>query len=188
MTTPSHIHSPNPVLAALKFAARALHRHAYGRVALILAACLLPFSLARLALYLIYREDFQSIGFLEVLSAFVVGLRFDLSVAIVGIFLPLLLMLLPFRWSHHVYWQRFWGWLIYLVLLLLVFMLAADTIYFGVVLRHVGAEIGAMSSDIAPMVALAFGQYGLVLLLFAAGAAFGALLWRRLVHPVPAAP
>jgi phosphoglycerol transferase MdoB-like AlkP superfamily enzyme len=188
MTTPSHIHTPNPVLAALKFAAVALHKHAYGRVALIIAACLLPFSLARLALYLIYREDFQSMGIMEVLSAFVVGLRFDLSVAIVGIFLPLLLMLLPFRWSHHVYWQRFWGWLIYLVLLLMVFMLAADTIYFGVVHRHVGAEIGAMSSDIAPMVALAFGQYGFILLLFAAGAAFGALLWHRLVHPVPATP
>lgn len=188
MTTPSHLHVPNPVLAAIKAAAVALHKHAYGRVALITAACLLPFSIARLALYLIYRQDFASLGITDILSAFVVGLRFDLSVLITGIFLPLLLMLLPFRWSHHVYWQRLWGWMIYLVLLLLVFMLAADTIYFGVVHRHVGSEINAMSADIAPMIALAFGQYSLILLLFALSAAFGAVLWRRLVHPVPAVP
>jgi phosphoglycerol transferase MdoB-like AlkP superfamily enzyme len=188
MTTHAPIHAPNPVLAPVKFAARALHRHAYGRVALIIAACMLPFSLARLALYLLYLEDFQGIGFWEVLSAFVVGLRFDLSVTIIGIFLPLIMMLLPFRWSHHVYWQRFWGWLVYVVLLLLALMLAGDTIYFGVVHRHIGSEIGAMSSDFAPMLALAFGQYGFILLLFALGAAFGALLWRRLLHPLPPAP
>ncbi len=186
MTT--HMHTPNPILASVKFAARALHQHAYGRVALIIAACLLPFSLARLGLYLAYHEDFQSLGLLEVLSAFVVGLRFDISIAVMGIFLPLLFMMLPFRWAHHAYWQRLWGWLIYLVVLLLVFMLVADGIYFGVVHRHVGSEIGAMSEDIGPMVALAFGQYGFMLLLFALGAAFGALLWRRLLHPVPAAP
>ncbi len=188
MTTPLRIHAPNPVLATIKLTALALHKHAYGRVALIVVACLLPFSLARLALYLVYHEDFQSLGLLEVLSAFAVGLRFDISIAVMGIFLPLLFMMLPFRWAHHAYWQRLWGWLIYLVVLLLVFMLAADTIYFGVVHRHVGSEIGAMSEDIGPMVALAFGQYGVMLLLFTLGAAFGALLWRRLVHPVPAAP
>ena len=111
MTT--HTHTPNPVLASIKFAARALHQHAYGRVVLIMAACLLPFSLARLGLYLAYHEDFQSLGLLEVLSAFVVGLRFDISIAVMGIFLPLLFMMLPFRWAHHAYWQRLWGWLIY---------------------------------------------------------------------------
>jgi phosphoglycerol transferase MdoB-like AlkP superfamily enzyme len=188
VTPLSHIHAPNPALAAIKSAASALHRHAYGRVALIIAACLLPFSIARLVLFLVYREDFQGVGATGILSAFAAGFRFDLSVVITGIFLPLLFMLLPFRWSHHAYWQRLWGWLIYIILLLLVFMLAADIIYFGVVHRHVGSEIGTMSSDIAPMITLAFGQYGLILLLFAIGAAFGALLWRRLVHPVPAAP
>lgn len=183
-----HLHTPNPVLAVIKSTARALHRHAYGRVTLVIAACLLPFSLARLALFLVYREDFQSLDAMQILSAFAAGLRFDLSVTLIGIFLPLLLMLLPFRWSHHVYWQRLWAWVIYVVLLLLIFMLAADTVYFGVVHRHAGPEIGALSQDIAPMFALAFGQYGLILLLFALGAVFGALLWRRLVHPVPAMP
>ena len=188
MTTDTHIHAPNPVLAALKSVAVALHRHAYGRVALIVAACLLPFSLARLALFLVYHEDFQRMDVMQIMTAFFAGLRFDVSVVIEGVFLPLLLMLLPFRWSHHVYWQRLWGWFVYVVLLLLVFMLAADAIYFGVVHRHIGSEIGAMSSDIEPMVALAFGQYGLILLLFAMSAVFGALLWRHLLHPLPVIP
>ncbi|HEU0187592.1 MAG TPA: sulfatase-like hydrolase/transferase, partial [Gallionellaceae bacterium] len=183
-----HIHAPNPVLAALKWTAQALHRHAYGRMTLIVLACLLPFSLARLGLYLAYHEDFRGLGLIEVLSAFLVGLRFDFSIAIVGIFVPLLFMLLPFRWAHHAYWQRLWGWLIYLVLLGLVFMLIADAVYFGAVHRHVGFEIGTLSADMGSMVALAFSQYGLLLLLFGVGAALGALLWRRLLHPVQPAP
>lgn len=188
MTSPLHSHAPNPVLAVLKLTAHALHRHAYGRVALIIAVCLLPFSFARLALFLIYREDFQSMGAMAILSAFAEGLRFDLSVALIGILLPMLFMLLPFRWSHHAYWQRLWGWVIYVVLLLLIFMLAADTIYFGVVHRHAGSEINAMSADMAPMLALAIGQYGIILLLYVIGALFGALLWWRLIHPIPALP
>ena len=188
MTSSLHQHAPNPVLAVLKLIASSLHRHAYGRVALIIAACLLPFSFARLSLLLIYREDFQSMGAMAILSAFATGLRFDLSVTLIGILLPLLFMLLPFRWSHHAYWQRFWGWVIFVVLLLLAFMLAADTIYFGVVHRHAGSEIGAISADIAPMLALAVGQYGIILLLFLIGGVFGALLWRRLIHPIPAVP
>lgn len=188
MTKLSHWQSPNPVLAAIKQFAAALHRHAYGRIALIFLALLLPFSLARLGLYLYYREDFQGLGLAEILSAFAVGLRFDMSIAVMGVFLPLLLMLLPFRWSHHARWQRLWGWVTYITLLVMAFMLVADLIYFGVVHRHVGSEIGAVSSDIAPMVALAFSQYGVLLLIFVLSGMFGALLWRRLLHPLPTVP
>lgn len=127
-------------------------------------------------------------GAMAVLSAFVDGLRFDLSVTLIGILIPLFFMLLPFRWSHHAYWQRLWGWVIFVVLVLLVFMLAGDTIYFGIVHRHAGSEIGAVSADIAPLVALAVGQYGIILLLFVIAAVFSAQLWRRLIHPIPAVP
>ncbi|MEO6148431.1 MAG: hypothetical protein ABIT70_15575, partial [Sulfuriferula sp.] len=156
---------------------------------LIFIACMLPFTLMRLALYLIYHDDFRSLGVLQVLESFAVGLRFDISMVAMVVGLPLLLlMMLPFRWSHHVYWQRLWGWFIFITVLLMIFMMAADTIYFGVVHRHVGAEIGTISSDMASMAMLAISQYSAALFLFGLTAVAGAYFWRFLTHHIPAAP
>jgi phosphoglycerol transferase MdoB-like AlkP superfamily enzyme len=165
------------------------HKNAYSRMLLIFLACMLPFTLMRLVLYLAYHNDFRSLGVLQVIEAFAVGLRFDVSMVAMVIGLPLLLMLmLPFRWAHHVYWQRLWGWFIFITLLLMTFMMAADTIYFGVVHRHVGAEINTISSDMASMAMLALSQYSGALFLFGLIAVAGAFFWRYLTHHIPAAP
>ena len=165
------------------------HKNAYSRMLLIFLACMAPFTLMRLALFVIYHDDFSSLGALEVIESFAAGLRFDVSMVAMVIGLPLLVMLmLPFRWSHHVYWQRLWGWFIFITLLLMIFMMAADTIYFGVVHRHVGAEIGTISSDMASMSMLALSQYSGALFLFGLVAVTGALFWRFLTHHIPAAP
>ena len=165
------------------------HKNAYSRMLLIFLACMVPFTLMRLLLYLFYHDDFRELGILQVLEAFAVGLRFDVSMVAMVVGLPLLLMLmLPFRWSHHVYWQRLWGWFIFITLLLMIFMLAADTIYFGVVHRHVGAEIGTISSDMSSMAMLAISQYSGALFLFGLTAVAGAFFWRYLTHHIPAAP
>ena len=165
------------------------HKNAYSRMLLIFIACMLPFTLMRLVLFLVYHDDFRSLGALQVLESFAVGLRFDVSMVAMVIGLPLLLMLmLPFRWAHHVYWQRLWGWFIFITLLLMLFMMAADTIYFGTVHRHVGAEIGTISSDMASMAMLAISQYGGALFLFGLAAVAGAFFWRYLTHHIPAAP
>lgn len=165
------------------------HRNAYSRMLLIFLACMVPFTVMRLVLYFMYHSDFHSLGFLDVIEAFTVGLRFDVSMVAMVVGLPLLLMLmLPFRWSHHVYWQRLWGWFIFITLLLMIFMMAADTIYFGTVHRHVGSEIGTVSSDMASMTMLAITQYGGALFLFGLTALAGAFFWRYLTHHIPAAP
>ena len=165
------------------------HKNAYSRMLLIFIACMLPFTLMRLVLYLLYHDDFRSLGLLQVIESFAVGLRFDVSMVAMVIGLPLLLMLmLPFRWAHHVYWQRLWGWFIFITLLLMLFMMAADTIYFGTVHRHVGAEIGTISSDMASMTMLAISQYSGALFLFGLVAVAGAFFWRYLTHHIPAAP
>lgn len=165
------------------------HKNAYSRMLLVFLACMLPFTLMRLVLYLVYHDDFRTLGVLQVIESFAVGLRFDVSMVAMVVGLPLLLMLmLPFRWSHHVYWQRLWGWFIFITLLLMVFMMAADTIYFGTVHRHVGAEIGTISSDMASMTMLAFSQYSGALFLFGLVAVAGAFFWRYLTHHIPAAP
>ena len=165
------------------------HKNAYSRMLLIFLACMLPFTLMRLALYLFYQGDFHSLGTWQVIEAFAVGLRFDASMVAMVIGLPLLLLLmLPFRWSHHVYWQRLWGWFIFITILLMVFMMAADTVYFGTVHRHMGAEINTVQSDIPSMAMLALSQYSGVLFLFGVIAVGGAFFWRYLTHHIPVAP
>jgi phosphoglycerol transferase MdoB-like AlkP superfamily enzyme len=165
------------------------HKNAYSRMLLIFLACMLPFTLMRLVLFLVYHDDFRSLGMLQVLQSFAVGLRFDISMVAMVVGIPLLLMLmLPFRWAHHVYWQRLWGWFIFITLLLMLFMMAGDTIYFGAVHRHVGAEIGTIDSDMSSMVMLAVSQYSGALFLFGLAAVAGAFFWRKLTHHIPAAP
>lgn len=165
------------------------HKNAWSRMLLIFLACMVPFTLLRLALFLSYISDFHSLGFIQVLQAFVVGLRFDVSMVAMVVGIPLvLLMMLPFRWSHHAYWQRLWGWFIYITLLLMIFMAAGDTIYFSMVHRHVGAEINTLEGDMPSMIMLAFNQYGAALFLFGVLALGGAYFWRYFTHHIPPAP
>lgn len=142
-----------------RYAPGFLFKNAYSRSLLIFLACMAPFTLMRLVLYLVYHDDFRSLGVMEVLEAFAVGLRFDASMVAMVI-----------------------------ALLLMIFMMAADTIYFGDVHRHVGAEIGTISSDMASMAMLALSQYSGALFLFGLVAVAGALFWRYLTHHIPAAP
>lgn len=188
MTLHSQLETRSFAFVLLQKILRFQRRNVYARLALIALACLLPFVLARFALYLIYFDSFKNLSTPEVLMAFWVGLRFDLSMITFSILLPSVFMLLPFGWAHHVYWQRFWCWVIYVSLLLLVLMLIGDIIYFGEVGRHVGAEISTIRADVAPLMIMAWHSYSSLLLLFAICAALGALLWHRVLHITPAAP
>ena len=165
-----------------------LRAHPYGRIAILFLLFLLPATLVRLALYLGYYDDFIGLTATQVLASFLVGLRFDFSMAVLVIGIPLLLMLLPFRWSHHVFWQRLWGWYVYLALLVFVFMLVVDAVYFGYVHRHVGSEINTLAADMDSMVSIAFSQYLGSLLLFVGGTLLGAWLWRGVLAPIPPRP
>ena len=166
----------------------ALHAHPYGRIAILMILFLLPATLIRLGLYLGYPQDFSSLSFSQVLASFLVGLRFDFSMAVMVIGIPLLLLLLPFRWSHHVLWQRLWGWLVYLALLVFILMMIIDAVYFGYVHRHVGSEINTLSADMDSMVRIAFSEYRGSLLLFGAAALLGAWFWRSVLTPIPTPP
>ena len=144
--------------------------------------------LARVALYLNYHEDFKRLDAAQVFASFLYGLRFDLSMAAVLVGIPLLLLLLPFRWSNHRHWQNLWNWFIYFALALFAFTLATDFIYFGYVHRHVGSEINVLANDMNSMFGIAFRQYGVELLAYTCGALLMAWLWQRLFSSPTTAP
>jgi len=150
----------------------------YKRFLIILAICFIPFLAVRLGLYLVYYDDFDELSINQTIFAFLHGFRFDASTISLFIGLPLLLTLLPYRWSQSQLWQSFCLWLIFLALFINIFILASDFYYFDFVRRHVGPEIFVLLDDIALMVDMALSDYGWSLLLFAVGFVFAALLWR----------
>ncbi|MEQ1533931.1 MAG: hypothetical protein ABL906_10250, partial [Sideroxydans sp.] len=122
--------------------------HPYLRILVLLAIFILPATVMRLALYVVHADDFSGLNFWQVLVAFIVGLRFDTSITVTMIGIPVLLMLLPFRWSHHRYWQYAWGAVIFIAWILFILLLVMDTIYFGQVHRHIGSEVNTLSNDV----------------------------------------
>ena len=149
---------------------------------------LLSAALFRVALLFAYPSDFQTLNAVQIAESFLVGMRFDMSMALAMVGVPLLLLYLPFRWSRHWIWRGLWQGFNYLALLAFVFMMSADLIYFGKVHRHAGSEVNILSADVGSMVELALRQYAGVLLVFVLGAAaLGRLWWTLLVLP-PVAP
>ena len=90
------------------------------------------------------------------------------------------LMLLPFRFTHHRAWMSFWTWTNFALLALFLFVLAADIVYFGFVHRHVGPEVTALGGDVGLMLDMAFGDYTWAIMLYLAACVGLFFLWRRL--------
>jgi phosphoglycerol transferase MdoB-like AlkP superfamily enzyme len=152
-----------------------------GRVigmGLIALSC---FSVARLALWINFFEDFKVLSPWQTLEAFVIGLRFDLSIATVFLFVPFLMLLLSPSASGVLarVWQQCWSWLVYLILMSLVLMMIADHLYFEDTHRHVASEIKAISEDWASMASLAWRQYLSVTSLFLGAVVLSFLGWRN---------
>lgn len=157
----------------------------FAHVAWMFILFMLSATLVRLGLYLAYPADFQMLNFVQVISAFGVGLQFDASMALVMLVLPLLCLLLPFRWSHHRYWQRLWQWIVYVLLLAFILMMVVDTVYFGYVHRHVGSEINTLTHDSASMIGVVLRQYSFSLLGFGLGAVALGWVWHRFFALLP---
>ena len=154
----------------------------YRRISLILGIFFGLFLLARLALLIIYYPSFSQLGWGEMLFSFVHGIRFDASITITFIGIPLLLMALPHRWSTSLIWQGLIVWLTYLVMVGFIFMTISDLIYFSFVQRHTGPEVTLISGDMDLMLDMLLNQYRLALILFIIVFIAGGILWHRLFN------
>jgi len=148
---------------------------------LMLAAVLLVFTFARLMLFLAYFSVFSDLSIAETLDAFLGGLRFDLSITLTFLGLPLVMMNLPFKFAEQFRWHAAWAWVIYAGVVLFSFVLVADVIYFDFVKRHVADEVLMVSNDLDATATLMVGEYLIHTAAFLAFAAALFLLWQRLV-------
>ena len=162
-------------------------RKPVARVLAILTLNVLVFLLARIGLFLIYLHDFRDLTSLEVLQAFLRGLQFDLSIILVVTGLPLLFMLLPWRFAQNRHWQGLYIWISFGLLVGFLLLLSADLIYFGFVHRHTGPEITALSGDRELLLDMALGSYTWALVLYGLAGVGLFFLWRRVFRHQDAA-
>lgn len=157
---------------------------AYRRPLILVAAHLVLFTLARVALLLRHSGDFASLRGGAVAAAFLRGIRYDLSVICPLLGLPLLMLLLPFARTRTPLWQKSWSWISFAVFVGFAFVLAGDVVYFGYVHRHAGPEVTAVGDALNEMQG-SFVYYLLPILIFAAAAAGVGWGWRSILKADP---
>ena len=148
---------------------------------LFICIVLALFSLARVALFIRYREIFSALSWDRLFFSAVNGARFDLSILLTAFAGMLVFFNFPVRLADSRIWQRIWGWGMYLVLILLSLILTGDIIYFSDVKRHITSELLVAGNDAGFIVGMAFGTYKFHLALFFLFAASLFFLWRLIL-------
>lgn len=155
-------------------------QNAYRRIALISGIFLALFFVARFSLLISYNASFSELGMLQIAFSFIHGIRFDASIIVTFIGIPLLLMCLPHRWAASRIWQGLIIWFAYLVMVGFIFLMIGDLIYFGFVQRHVGPEVTLLTGDMELMLDMLLNEHRIALIIYTLAIITGAIFWRRL--------
>lgn len=155
------------------------------RVALF---ALLIFTLIRTGYYLAYPAFFSDFNAGDLARAYLIGWRFDLSIAMLASLPFLALALIPFRFRWRAGLVRLGLWSSFLMLAVLFALNLGDLLYFGEVYRHAGREVLLLGDDYPMLMQLAFSAYLPVTLGGFAALAGLAYAWHRLVVRPSAQP
>ncbi len=142
---------------------------------------LICFQVSRILLFILYFK-----GKNADLSAFLNGIRFDLSVISALWIAPLLIINFPVgnpkRKYLKIYKSIFWicSLLMYLSLILMLILLAVDLIFFGYSAKHISVEILSIWNDIGFILNLTVTQYITHLILFIIICTLLSVLWIRI--------
>jgi len=147
-------------------------------IARILIAVIITFALMRAVLLLGNSDYFSSLSIREILLAFAHGIRFDLSIMVSLLAIPLLLLFLPWRFFSSVRWYQITAWLCFIILLLAILALMMDIVFFQHSQRHVGAELAQMQSDMGYLVTM-LETYWLAVIGFVLFIIVFAITWQR---------
>lgn len=154
----------------------------FTKTLLLASAAVTVFSLSRCALFIAYRPYFAELSAAQILFGFANGVRFDLSISLTFLALPLVMINLPGAFFRDTRWTMAWGWMAYAILLGGCLILAGDIAYFGEVWRHTATELFLLGNDAGYLFDMAFGVYLPQLALFVLFAAALGALWKKIVH------
>ncbi len=136
------------------------------RLLYYLTISLVSLFLLRLSLYFIYFDDFTSLTFNETVISFIIGTKIDLISILTFAGIVALLMFLPFKFSVTKKYQNFIGYFWYLILLIIVFVVILDIVYFQFVHRHIGNEVMAIGNDTQILVDMLLEYLNLLIAFF----------------------
>src|SRR5690606_34230595 len=120
---------------------------------------LLIFTLIRTGYYLAYPAFFSDFNAGDLARAYLIGWRFDLSIAMLASLPFLALALIPFRFRWRAGLVRLGLWSSFLMLAVLFALNLGDLLYFGEVYRHAGREVLLLGDDYPMLMQLAFSAY-----------------------------
>ncbi|MDR1123702.1 MAG: sulfatase-like hydrolase/transferase [Elusimicrobiota bacterium] len=132
-----------------RFILRARRQKPQLRFTLAAVIVLLFFALlgcGRLLLFFLNRELFADIPFLQILGAFISGVRIDAATIAVLALPPVFVALLPVKSPR---WLKFWTTLLTFEFIFFAALTIADLIYFGYVKRHMGEELLSLGNDLS---------------------------------------
>jgi phosphoglycerol transferase MdoB-like AlkP superfamily enzyme len=147
-----------------------------------LIAVVIIFAIMRGVLLFSNAEYFSSLSITEILLAFAHGIRFDLSIMMSILAIPILLLFLPWRFFSSLKWYKITAWFCFIVLLLAILALAMDIVFFQHSQRHVGAELAQMQSDSGYVISM-LKTYWLAVLGFIFFIIIFAILWSKWITP-----
>lgn len=123
----------------------------------ILSFFLCVFFLLRLIFLSSYRDYFAQLSLSDIVSAFLFGIRFDISIITTLLAPILLLSIIPIR-SYLIKAQPILAYLGLFVLWLFITITFIDIAYFGEVNRHISNEIFSIYKDLGEMLVIAFSS------------------------------
>ena len=137
------------------------------------------FTLFRGLLLITYFDEFSALSIFEIFQSFVYGLRFDIALASIIFFIPLLMINLPFKFAENTKWLSFWYWVCLPIIIMTCLLLAADIAYYAYVKRHITQELRLILHDTFFILQMGLNSYKFALLSFAGFSALLFFLWRK---------
>ena len=114
------------------------------------------FFFFRLLFLFIYPDSFSNLGMNDTLFALVDGARFDLSIILTFLGLPLFLLNIPIEKK---WWFKTWSIVLIIEIFVNILLLTSDLIYFGYVRRHLGNELWLIYNDLYSIINLVYREY-----------------------------
>ena len=93
----------------------------------------------------------------------------------------LLLLAMPFKFTHTKYYKATLGYLWFLIIAIIIFVNIADIVYFGFFYKHIDSTLIALNNDIDPIIGFA-QNYVLYILALIIGLFYLLKVWSKIVH------
>jgi phosphoglycerol transferase MdoB-like AlkP superfamily enzyme len=122
--------------------------------------------LLRLVLFINYYNYFEILTFSEILQSFLMGTRVDIISFLTFNSIIILIYFLPFKILSHRIFSKILVYFWFISLLIIIFTITADLIYFQFVFRHFGNELTAMNINDTHIVFDMIKEYKFIFLLY----------------------